>query len=246
MEFTKNFRAFWWVVLVFCISYYLCGRYPQLQAGEPTWFDALAFMVWVTLAIGPFFKEMEIFGFKFKQEVEKLKEHVSSELASIRTTIQTTSDNRQTMNPQFLFGYPPPPDSQLSNIQEQIKSSIHSAMSKFGVPTVTTKAPPVETLPTDIEFLFRARLGIEKELRKIQRFVSQSEARRPEPIFRIVDTLIRGELISQEIGHAIREVYSVCSPAIHGEDVTPAQVEFVKNTAPELISALKSLADRYA
>jgi hypothetical protein len=89
-------------------------------------------------------------------------------------------------------------------------------------------------------------LGIEKELRKIQQFVSQSATRRPEPIFRIVDTLIRSELISQEIGHAIREVYSVCSPAIHGEDVTPAQVEFVKNTAPELISALKSLADRYA
>lgn len=246
MEFTKNFRAFWWAVLVFCIGYYLWGRYSQLQAGEPTWFDALAFMVWVTLAIGPFFKDMEIFGFKFKQEVEKLKEHVSSELASIRTTIQTTSDNRQTMNPQFLFGYPPPPDSQLGNIQEQIKTAIHSAMSNFGVPTVTTKTPSVETLPTDIEFLFRARLGVEKELRKIQQFVSQSTSRRPEPIFRIVDTLVRSELISGEIGHAIREVYSVCSPAIHGEDVTPAQVEFVKNTAPELISALKSLADRYA
>ncbi|MGH8494173.1 MAG: hypothetical protein ACRERR_13865 [Moraxellaceae bacterium] len=246
MEFTKNFRAFWWAVLVFCIGYYLWGRYSKLQAGEPTWFDALAFMVWVTLAIGPFFKEMEIFGFKFKQEVEKLKEHVSSELASIRTTIQTTSDNRQTMNPQFLFSYPPPPDSQLVNIQEQIKSAIHSEMSNFGVPTVTTKAPSVETLPTDIEFLFRARLGIEKELRKIQQFVSQSTSRRPEPIFRIVDTLIRSELISGEIGQAIREVYSVCSPAIHGEDVTPAQVDFVKNTAPELISVLKSLADRYA
>jgi hypothetical protein len=246
MEFTKNFRAFWWAVLVFCIGYYLWGRYPKLQAGEPTWFDAFAFMVWATLAIGPFFKEMEIFGFKFKQEVQKLKDHVSSELASIRTTIQTTSDNRQTMNPQFLFGYPPPPDSQLINIQEQIKTAIHSAMSNFGVPTVPTKVPSVETLPTNIEFLFRARLGIEKELRKIQQFVSQSENRRPEPVFRIVDTLIRSELISQEIGHAIREVYSVCSPAIHGEDVTPAQVEFVKNTAPELISALKSLADRYA
>lgn len=245
MEFTKNFRAFWWAVLVFCIGYYLWGRYPYLQAGEPTWFDALAFMVWVTLAIGPFFKEMEIFGFKFKQEVERLKEHVSSELASIRTTIQTTSDNRQTMSPQFLFGYPPP-DSQLGNIQEQIKTSIHSAMSSFGAPTVMTATPSIEKLPADTEFLFSARLGIEKELRRFQQFVSKGTSRRPEPIFRIVEGLIQSELISGEIGHAIREVYAVCSPAVHGESVTPAQVEFVKNTAPELISALKSLADRYA
>lgn len=246
MEFTKNFKAFWWAVLVLCIGYYLGDRYNQLQAGEPTWFDALAFMVWVTLAIGPFFKEMEIFGFKFKQEMEKIKEHVSSELASIRNTIQTTSENRQTMSSQFLFGYPPPPDSQLGNIQEQIKTSIHSAMSSFGVPTVSASTPSIEKLPTDTEFLFISRWGIEKELRRIQQFVSPETSRRPEPIFRIVDGLVRSDLISGQIGHAIREVYAVCSPAIHGEDVTPAQVDFVKNTAPELISALKSLADRYA
>lgn len=246
MEFSKDFRTFWWAILIFCIGYYLWGRYDQLQAGEPTWFDALAFIVWVTLAIGPFFKEMEIFGFKFKQDIEKLKEHFSTELASIRTTIQTTSDNRQTMNPQFTFAYPPPPDSQLGSIEEQVKNAIHSAVSNFGVPVVTTKSPSVEPLSTDIEYLFRARVGMEKELRKIQKFVSQDASKRPEPIFRLVDTLVRNELISGEIGQAIREVYSVCTPAMHGEDVTSAQVNFVKNTAPELISALKSLADRYA
>lgn len=246
MEFTRNFKAFWWAVLVFSIGYYLFGRYEKIQAGDPTWFDALAFVVWVTLAIGPFFKEMEIFGFKFKQEVERLKEHVTSELASIRTTIQTTSDNRQTMSPQFLFGYPPPPDSQLSNIQEQIKTAIHSAMSNFGVPTASPQAQIIDTPTTDIDLLFRARLGIEKELRKIQQFISQGVVRRTEPVSRLVETLIRNELISSEIGHAIREIYSVCSPAIHGEAVTAAQVNFVKNTAPELILALKAISDRYS
>lgn len=246
MEFTRNFKAFWWAVLVFSIGYYLFGRYEKLQAGNPSWFDALAFVVWVALAIGPFFKEMEIFGFKFKQEVEKLKEHVTSELASIRTTIQTASDNRQTMSPQFLFGYPPPPDSQLNNIQEQIKTAIHSAMGSFGAPTVTPQAHTIETPTTDIDLLFRARLGIEKELRKIQQYVSQGTTRRTEPVYRIVESLIKNELISSEIGHAIREVYSVCSPAIHGEEITAAQVEFVKNTAPELILALKAISDRYA
>jgi hypothetical protein len=246
MEFSKNFKSFWWAVLIFCIGIYLYGRYEKLQAGEPTWFDAIVFIVWVTLAMGPFFKEMKLFGFEFKQEVEKLKEHVSNELATIRNTIHNTSENKQTMSPQFLFGYPPPADSQLNNIQEQIKNTIHSAISSFGLQSTKSEVHILEAPAGDIDILFRARLGIEKELRKIYGFISEENSRRPEPIFRIVDSLNRAELITREFGHAIREVYSVCSPAIHGEEITKAQVEFVKNTAPELISALKSIASRYA
>lgn len=246
MEFTKNFKTFWWAVLIFSLGYYFNGRYDQLQAGDPTWFDALAFIVWVSLAIGPFFKEMEMFGFKFKQEVEKLKEHVSSELATIRMTIQTNSDNRQTMNPQFMVGYPPPPDSQLNNIEEQIRAAIDSAMANVGSPPVSANTVSVETPSSDIAFLFHARLGIEKELRKIQLYTNPNSPRRPASAYRILNELVQRELITSEIGHAIHEVYTVCSPAIHGENVTNAQVEFVRNTAPELISALKSLAERFA
>nr|WP_324258168.1 hypothetical protein [Cellvibrio fontiphilus] len=246
MEFSKNFKSFWWTILIFSIGLYLYGRHEKLLAGDPTWFDAIVFIVWVALAIGPFFKEMKLFGFEFKQEVEKLKEHVSGELQAIRNTIQNTSENKQTMNPQFLFGYPPPADSQLLNIQEQIKSTIHSAISSFGLHSPKSDAHILEEPAGDIDLLFRARLGIEKELRKIYGFISEGNSRRPEPIFRIVESLNRAELLTRELGHAIREVYSVCSPAIHGEEITKAQVEFVKNTAPELISALKSISNRYA
>jgi hypothetical protein len=43
------------------------------------------------------------------------------------------------------------------------------------------------------------------------------------------------------LDHAIREVYAVCSPAIHGEPVTQAQIDFVKDVGPELIAALRSI-----
>ena len=58
--------------------------------------------------------------------------------------------------------------------------------------------------------------------------------------------LIINELIAPQMGNAIREVYSVCSPAIHGEEVSSAQVDFVRNTAPELIPALEVISERYA
>ena len=43
---------------------------------------------------------------------------------------------------------------------------------------------------------------------------------------------------------AIRDVDSICSHAIHGEDVTPAQVAFVRDVTPELLEALRAIMRR--
>lgn len=246
MEFTRNFKAFWWAVLVIGIGFYLVDRYPQLEQGEAKWFDALVFLIWVSLCLGPFFKEMELFGLKFKQQLDEVKDHVTKEISAIRNEIQVTSENRQTMSPQFMFGYPPPPDSQLSDIQEQIKQAVHSAMSGFSAPSSDVSQFYSNPSVSDVDVLFRARYSIEKELRKIYEYLYENNRKRPEPIYRIVDHLIKSELIQPQMGHAIREVYSVCSPAIHGEEVSPAQVDFVRGTAPDLISALKIISERYA
>lgn len=248
MEFSKNFKTIWWGILIICIGYYMASRLEQLQAGDPTWFDALAFVAWLSLALGPFFQEMEFLGFKLKQEVAKLKEHVTSEIASIRTTIQTTSDQRQSVTSSLTVGYPPPLDSQLSHIQEQIKIAVREAVGSVVGAQQPSSVSVVEPPPADAQLLFAARLALENELRAIHRPLvsSVSAYRRFEPVPRIVEALLRSEVITPDIGHAIREVYSVCSLAVHGEDVSPAKVEFVRNTAPELISALKVISSRYA
>lgn len=48
-------------------------------------------------------------------------------------------------------------------------------------------------------------------------------------------------MISPNLAHAVREVYSVCSAAIHGEDVSDNQVQFVRDVAPELLAALEAV-----
>ena len=248
MDFSKNFKAAWWCILIVCVGYYLASRFPQLQAGDPTWFDALAFIVWVAVALGPFFKEMELFGLKFKQEVEKLKEHVSTEMASIRTSIRSVTEQRQVASSSINLGYPPPVDSQLAHIKEQITIAVREAVGS----TVETKQASAEARPPipsdDVQYLFSARLAIENELRVINRpMISGIGAyRRFEPVNRIVESLVREERITADIGKAIREVYSVCSLAVHGEDVSPAKVDFVRSTAPQLLSALKVISARDA
>jgi hypothetical protein len=56
--------------------------------------------------------------------------------------------------------------------------------------------------------------------------------------------LVQNELLQPRFAHAIREIYSVCSPAIHGEPVTDAQISFVQDVAKEVIDALSEIESR--
>jgi hypothetical protein len=247
MDFSRTFKAIWWAILILGIGYYMSGRLEQLQAGNPTWFDALAFIAWLALSLGPFFKEMEFLGFKLKQEVRELKQHVSSEVAALRDIVQN-NEQRQSLSSTHYIGYPPPTDAQLPNIQEQVRAAVREAVGELA-PLQPSPAQPGGGLPPDVVLLASSRIALERVLRDLYRsFASTtiSNLVRHEPVTRIVNALIRTEVITPELGHAIREVYSVCSLAMHGEDVSSAKVEFVRNTAPELLNALEALASRYA
>jgi hypothetical protein len=52
------------------------------------------------------------------------------------------------------------------------------------------------------------------------------------------------ELISRGLFNSIRDVYAICSSAIHGEGVSEAKVSFVRDVAPELIASLESIANQ--
>jgi hypothetical protein len=248
MDFSKTFKAIWWAILILGIGYYLGSRLEQLQAGKPTWFDALAFTVWVALGLGPFFKEMEFLGFKLKQEVKQLKEHVTAEVASLRDIVQH-QEQRQSVTSN-VFAYPPPTDAQLPDIREQVRLAVRDAVGPQPAAQIPAAALVGEALTDDVQFLTSSRIIIERELRSIyqaQSFPTHSVSpKRYEPVTRIADSLVRQEAISPDLAHAIREVYAVCSMAMHGEEVSPAKVEFVRNAAPELIAALRSLSSRYA
>lgn len=249
MEFSKNFRAVWWSILIICIGYYLYSRFTSLQAGQPSWFDALAFVVWIALGLGPFFKEMELFGIKLKQEVEQLRQEVSSELSEMRLSIQASQEQRQgqAQTSTVNFGFPAPLDSQLAGIQREIKQAVNEAFGQLEIPKQAAGKPPTN-LPEDAQLLIEWRVAIERELRQIYRPIVvdalyQDRALKM-PVSRLVDSLVRDQLLSPDIGRAIREVYSVCSIAVHGDEVSKAKVDFVKSTAPELMAALKQLHQR--
>lgn len=242
MNFSNPFRAVWWFLLLVGLGLYLFVRYGQISGGTVNWFDGLVFLSWLGLALGPLFNEIDIFGFKLKNELKNLKDHVTREIGSIRSEIRVNSENTQTMSPNFMFGYPPPPDSQLHNLETRIKQAVEEAMVGRERPPQDVEAFIADPNSPGLDVLFKARYSIEKELRAIYELANIDKKHRRMPIHRLIQPLVENAILEPSLANAAREVYSVCSPALHGEEVSEAQVEFVRNTAPELISALKAIS----
>lgn len=243
MKLPNWFKITWWFLLTAVLTAFLYHRYPDLVAGQAAAADIIVFVIWVALLLAPLFAEVTLLGITLKQELDDLKGFVSSQVADIRNEVRNAVDIRATFSPHFTLPAPPP-DTQLPDLEARIKSALAAELSAHNIGPVSVSSPLVA--PEDVTFLFAARYNIERELRRIagdRQVVSGIESllRRPPTIFQITRHLSEAELIEPRLAHAIREVYSVCSPAIHGEPVTPAQVSFVREVAPELVATLRAI-----
>lgn len=236
MKLPNWFRILWWALLLVGIGYILYMRLPDLAAGRAVVADVLIFLIWVALFLSPLFQEMSFWGISFSQQVKDLKD----EVAGLRNDIRNSVDVRTQINPTFHIPAPPP-DSQLPALEERLRSILQDVFRNYGIDRTEIRPSDLD-LPENVVYLFKARYQIERELRRIWRNRMQGdEPRRPLPVFQIAQALASEGLIDQRLANVIREVYSVASPAIHGEPVTDAKTAFVHDVAPDLIAALKAI-----
>jgi hypothetical protein len=239
MKFPNWFKIAWWIVILASIGYLLIQRYADISSGKGNSVDLFILVIWVALAISPLFQEISLPGVTLKQQFEELKKDVKQELVNIRTAIANSVDVRTQVN---SFYPAPPPDNQLPALEEKINLVVGNALEKYGI---EPKEGNLEILAVDedAQFLFSARYALEKEIRRIwkERIGADNEQRRQISIYPLVQDMVESALIDFQFGHLIREVYSVCSPAIHGEEISKAKLNFVKDAVPELLSVLRSL-----
>jgi hypothetical protein len=242
MKFPNWFKIIWWLLLTGGLSFFMWRRLAHLVGGKATSFDIVAFVIWVGLLLAPVFAEVELWGLKLKQEIASVKEHVDRQVQSLRADIRNSVDIRSQFSPNITL-MAPPPDAQLPKIEEQLRLTLERELESYGL----ERQPPLEvspTVPGDAVLFFEVRYSIEKELRRIweRRFPPGSEGRNlPLPIHQMTSALVDGQFISPQLGRAIREVYRVCSPAIHGQQVTEAQVRFVREVTPDLLRNLRAI-----
>lgn len=228
-------KIIWWVLLVVIISTFLYKRMDSIIKGQASAFDIFAFVIWICFLLVPLFQEIEIFGIKLKQQIEDVKEKI----VDLKNEIHNSINVRTQFNPQIYMT--PPPDSQLPVIEQRLITILEEARRNLGIPeqNISSQIPEISH---NIKTLFNARYHIERELRRIWRDRFDGEKRnRPVQISQIIGTLVESQLIDSRLASVIREVYSICSPAIHGEDISERQVAFVRDIAPGLIETLRAI-----
>ncbi|MFZ0333430.1 MAG: hypothetical protein WBD21_10340 [Candidatus Acidiferrales bacterium] len=235
MKFPNWFVVAWWVLLLILASTYVGFRHRALLGGQVTAVDTLVLAVALALLVFPLFKEMSIFGVSFKDRIDGLR----NELVGLRTELHASVDVKNQ-----IFVPAPPPDSELPAIEERIERSLENALKSRGIkpPVVSDEALKV---PDDTMLLFRARYNLERELRRLwhRRLEGNSPtSRRFTPTLQIARVLAQAGLIDTATEAAIREIWSVAAPGIHGEPTTSLQVAFVKDVAPRIISALRAIS----
>jgi hypothetical protein len=237
MKLPNWFKVIWWIALSAVVSAFLIVRCPDLVKGHAVPADIFVFFVWIALLLVPVFQEVEFFGLKFKQEIEKAKEELNSEILSVRTELR--NDVRTTISPQFTIPIPPP-DSQLADVEKRITQVIKEALAVNGT-AAPSPTPAVVKVSEDVMFLFATRYGLERELRQLAQERNLEIGRQRTGGLQLSRALVRAGIIAEPLDNAIREVYAVSSAAVHAEDITDAQVKFVRDVGPQLVAALQAL-----
>jgi len=241
MKLPTWFKVIWWIFITGGTGALFYSRIEAIAEGRTALVDIFIFLVLVVLLLVPIFQEISFFGLKFKQAIDDLKKQITTELRIFKADIQTTISNTSNVNvtiPRWA-----PPDEQLPDLERRIRTTITEALREEGITPPALAAPVTPDVDDNTLFLFKTRHAMEKTLRNLASLMNLPSGR-AFPINRLSGILVEVEVLNPKIAQAIREIYGVCSPAIHGDPVTDAQVKFVRDLAPQVLDALNEIERR--
>ncbi|MHA7128690.1 hypothetical protein [Algoriphagus namhaensis] len=130
----------------------------------------------------------------------------------------------------------PKPDKEI-NVDKDI---IRKTLDELGIKKKDTQDFHFN-VSENVNYLFSVRYSMEKEVRRLTSKYLDDE--RPRPVMMMLPRLVEEGVITPTQHKVIRNLYSISSPAIHGDDhkLTLAEMDFVKQIAPGLIDELKKI-----
>ena len=259
MKLPNWLKIVWWLLLVGFFAYLLSQRFDSIVSGAASTIDIVIFLIFIALLSIPLFREVDFFGVRLKREIDTLRTEFKEQIINLRSDINTINMKAE-ISPHIQL-LTPPSDLELQDLKKDLKYTLEQIREK-GLEKATAKLE----IPDDNRFLFEARYALEKELRRIweewRANIKQwrlwsappssdwsvrpwseqaaAELERHQSVFQITRSLDELGIIAPELSSVIREVYRVCTPAIHGEEVSQTAVGFVKDVAPGLIASLKA------
>ena len=234
-------RRIWWALLSAGLSIVVYRRLPAIVGGTASNADLALLAILMGLLLSPLFSEVSLFGVSLKREIDALRSDLKLEFLVFKTDIQQSLNVQATLNQNIAIGTlpTPAPDKQLPVIEQRAKRILADAFFALGQ---SDARKLVEQLPVDDQRLIGVRVLLERELRRIvgRRELTPYGRQVVRPLDHVV-LLREADLVSPDMAQAIREVYLVCSLAVHAEEVTPAQRAFVEGVAPGLLAQLRAI-----
>lgn len=245
MKFPNTFKYIWWIITIALFGIILFLRKDVILSGSPQVFDTALIAIFAALLLMPFFSELSLLGVTIKQQLaeakQEIKQDVKEQIYSIRSEIQNSINVSNRMN--LFMGALPPEDNQLGTLEQQIRPILDDFRKELGI---KTQPKPLDDFALDPEtvYAFSSRYHIENEITRIynSRFqIIENERERFVSVGKMVDELVRADIISSPLGRSIREVYSISSAAIHGREPSKEKIIFLKDLSPTLVETLKAI-----
>ena len=239
MKLPNWLKAIWWGFLTVALTYFLLQRLDDAIDGKATPADIFVFIIWFALLLMPLFSEIEMFGVKLKREIQETGEKITREVAALRAEVSNAVDVRTNFSPNIYLHQSPPPDSQLPTLKEQIKAVLAEELGRQ--PESNRASVEPETIDEPTLYAFKVRRAIDREIKRI---AGEHELLddRVVNIHKVLRSLVQAEVIDKPLEQVIRDLYRVCSPAIHGDKLSDAQASFIREVAPGVLEALRAIS----
>ncbi len=230
----KEYKTLYWAALIISGLLIILTRVKEIVAGNSYAIDILIISVVIALLIVPIFNEMSFFGFGFKGAINDLRNDLKNDYLNLRNEIQTNLNIPLTVN---VGRENAPNDSEIQRIDDalaRMAELIHGREI-----SIERDDSQLFTSNENDVYLFKVRLEIEKELQRITEILFPTRGRK-ESAGIMLNRLLRTEIFYPNMIPAIKDILSIGNMGVHGEAVTPRQLEFVQKWYPNIIDLLRN------
>ena len=250
-KYLDKLKGKWWsiakiVLAIFILSisaYYLFWRFPSIIKGGERQIDTAIIAISAIIILLPFLSEIELFGVKFKKEIEQLEKETNEKLKSMDLKLLSIQSQNITQN-----FYQPKSDEELKKLsasaQEVIKDTTKNTTSTetfYQVPTKLVRLFSIrwklrKTVIEVYKKLVNKNIDITKKPRNMENvadFVELNFYMSEETIKKIntqqlIEFLVKRSTVHSDIGEILQEIVAICDNAYFGHKVTEEQIVFVE------------------
>lgn len=229
MEFSKDFKSWWYLLVFVLLTVLLGGRWGHLQNGKAEPLDLILVAGFAALLFLPLVSEVTFAGVTLKQRVDDLKRELREQLVSLRSELVNLNVNQSSVS----VTNNPPVD--LNGLKTEILDEIRR---EIGTPTVTTNGPDMAP-PESAQRAFSFRYQLEREIRRL--WTSRREVGGQQPVPRMIRDLVTWRVLPASLEDHLMMVWRISSQAVHGNAPDQEQLAFMTDVVPPIVASLREI-----